>query len=359
MAVLFTAWRTDIALISVADMRLQSAAVSIGFPVTAGLLFCPCRMFCGLKPLLVLRGSWSSPTCFTASTETHWWGPRSSPTTSLWRTSSRPSSTWRFVSFASWHGQFGGGGECSLCARCLSWNYISPRLAVTDRLGTVARVAVATGGRTGDHYSMIAFSSWDYGSLGEKETKLKQKNILYRLQVRRMPSSRQQAGPVGVFYQTISVFLSGGSGGGAVKETSSVPNVKTEDTVVFPSCYSVFPCIGAHYRRPDGHLHGHSVQSGKWKECGVMMQLWFKIVVWKASFVLLTGKERAGGIPGFDYPVSSIHRHHCRKLCGASSVWPDRPAGAIQSKSYCHSCTTEVCTRSFWKRFKRNEQTCI
>lgn len=69
-----------------------------------------------------------------------------------------------------------------------------------DRLGSIARVAVATGGRTGNNYSMIAFASWDYGSLGEKETKLKQKNILYRLQVRRMPSSRQQAGLVGVFY---------------------------------------------------------------------------------------------------------------------------------------------------------------
>uniref|UniRef100_H3DP10 Transmembrane channel-like protein n=1 Tax=Tetraodon nigroviridis TaxID=99883 RepID=H3DP10_TETNG len=50
-------------------------------------------------------------------------------------------------------------------------------------LGYAARVAVATGGQTGGEYSMIAFAGWDYGSLGDKETKLKQKNILYRLQV--------------------------------------------------------------------------------------------------------------------------------------------------------------------------------
>lgn len=75
--------------------------------------------------------------------------------------------------------------------------YIRPRLAVTDRLGTMARVVVATGGRTGDNYSMIAFSSWDYGSLGETETKLKQKNILYRLQVRRVDAILPAAGRSG------------------------------------------------------------------------------------------------------------------------------------------------------------------
>lgn len=62
-------------------------------------------------------------------------------------------------------------------------NESNPDWAVTDRLGTMARVVVATGGGTSGNYSMIAFASWDYGSLGEKQTKLKQKNILYRLQV--------------------------------------------------------------------------------------------------------------------------------------------------------------------------------
>lgn len=63
----------------------------------------------------------------------------------------------------------------------------------------MARVVVATGGRSSGNYSMMAFASWDYGSLGEKETKLKQKNILYRLQVGRMRSTQQQAGRLQAF----------------------------------------------------------------------------------------------------------------------------------------------------------------
>lgn len=51
-------------------------------------------------------------------------------------------------------------------------------------MGTAARVAVATGGSAVGNYSMIVFTSWDYGCLGDQATKLKQKNIHYRLQVR-------------------------------------------------------------------------------------------------------------------------------------------------------------------------------
>lgn len=53
-------------------------------------------------------------------------------------------------------------------------------------MGTAARVAVATGSSTGvSSYSMIVFTGWDYSCLGDRATKLKQKNILYQLQVRR------------------------------------------------------------------------------------------------------------------------------------------------------------------------------
>lgn len=45
------------------------------------------------------------------------------------------------------------------------------------------------------NYSMIAFTSWDYGSLGDKETKLKQRNILYRLQVGGTRPSLGSTGP--------------------------------------------------------------------------------------------------------------------------------------------------------------------
>ncbi|XP_037836038.1 transmembrane channel-like protein 4 isoform X2 [Kryptolebias marmoratus] len=54
---------------------------------------------------------------------------------------------------------------------------------IIARMGTAARVAVATGGRAIGNYSLIVFTGWDYGCLGDRATKLKQKNIYYRLQV--------------------------------------------------------------------------------------------------------------------------------------------------------------------------------
>ncbi|KAF7657228.1 hypothetical protein LDENG_00030420 [Lucifuga dentata] len=56
-------------------------------------------------------------------------------------------------------------------------------ICIIARMGTAARVAVATGGRSIGNYSMIVFIGWDYGCLGDQATKLKQKNIHYRLQV--------------------------------------------------------------------------------------------------------------------------------------------------------------------------------
>ncbi|XP_051921034.1 transmembrane channel-like protein 7 isoform X2 [Hippocampus zosterae] len=56
-------------------------------------------------------------------------------------------------------------------------------ICITARMGTAARVAVATGGGAAGNYSMMVFTGWDYGCLGDRATKLKQKNIRYRLQV--------------------------------------------------------------------------------------------------------------------------------------------------------------------------------
>ncbi|KAF3692011.1 Transmembrane channel-like protein 7 [Channa argus] len=56
-------------------------------------------------------------------------------------------------------------------------------ICIIARMGTAARVAVATGGNAVGNYSMIVFNSWDYGCQGDRATKLKQKNIHYRLQV--------------------------------------------------------------------------------------------------------------------------------------------------------------------------------
>ncbi|XP_014855166.1 PREDICTED: transmembrane channel-like protein 4 [Poecilia mexicana] len=56
-------------------------------------------------------------------------------------------------------------------------------ICIIARMGKVARVAVTTGGSDVRSYSMIVFTGWDYGCLGSKATKLKQRNIYYRLQV--------------------------------------------------------------------------------------------------------------------------------------------------------------------------------
>ncbi|XP_047196907.1 transmembrane channel-like protein 7 [Hippoglossus stenolepis] len=56
-------------------------------------------------------------------------------------------------------------------------------ICIIARMGSNARVAVATGGSTMGSYSMIVFTGWDYSCLRDQDTKLKQKNIHYRLQV--------------------------------------------------------------------------------------------------------------------------------------------------------------------------------
>ncbi|XP_054903456.1 transmembrane channel-like protein 7 [Poeciliopsis prolifica] len=56
-------------------------------------------------------------------------------------------------------------------------------ICIIARMGKAARVAVTTGGSDVRSYSLIVFTGWDYGCLGSKATKLKQRNIYYRLQV--------------------------------------------------------------------------------------------------------------------------------------------------------------------------------
>ncbi|CAL8290423.1 unnamed protein product [Merluccius merluccius] len=56
-------------------------------------------------------------------------------------------------------------------------------LCITARMGTAFRVAVATGGGAIGSYSRIVFTGWDFGCLGDRAMKLKQKNIIYQLQV--------------------------------------------------------------------------------------------------------------------------------------------------------------------------------
>ncbi|KAM8870965.1 transmembrane channel-like protein 7 [Spinachia spinachia] len=65
-------------------------------------------------------------------------------------------------------------------------------ICIIARMGTAVRVAVATGGGAVGNYSVILFTNWDYGCQGDGATKLKQKNILYRLQVDLEEESRKK-----------------------------------------------------------------------------------------------------------------------------------------------------------------------
>ncbi|XP_036394554.1 transmembrane channel-like protein 7 [Megalops cyprinoides] len=56
-------------------------------------------------------------------------------------------------------------------------------ICIIIRMGGVIRVTVKTGGRAVGGYSMLVFTSWDYGLQGERGTRLKQNNIRYQLQV--------------------------------------------------------------------------------------------------------------------------------------------------------------------------------
>ncbi|XP_028984157.1 transmembrane channel-like protein 7 [Betta splendens] len=56
-------------------------------------------------------------------------------------------------------------------------------ICIIARMGTAARVAVATGGSTVSNYSITVFTAWNYGCLGDTATTLQQKNLHYQLQV--------------------------------------------------------------------------------------------------------------------------------------------------------------------------------
>ncbi|KAM9724137.1 voltage-gated chloride channel TMC4 [Menidia menidia] len=81
-------------------------------------------------------------------------------------------------------------------------------ICVIKRMGTAARVAVATGGSTVGNYSMIVFTGWDYGCLGDRATKLKQKSILYRLQVDLEEESRKKQAAALTTWQKVVLYTS-------------------------------------------------------------------------------------------------------------------------------------------------------
>lgn len=56
-------------------------------------------------------------------------------------------------------------------------------ICIITRMGSAARVAVATVGGAAGNYSKLVFTGWDYGCQGDRATRMKQNNIRYQLQV--------------------------------------------------------------------------------------------------------------------------------------------------------------------------------
>ncbi|XP_046897283.1 transmembrane channel-like protein 7 [Hypomesus transpacificus] len=56
-------------------------------------------------------------------------------------------------------------------------------ICIIVRMGSAARVAVATVGGAAGSYSKLVFTGWDYGCQGDRATRLKQNNIRYQFQV--------------------------------------------------------------------------------------------------------------------------------------------------------------------------------
>lgn len=143
----------------------------------------------------------------------------------------------------------------------------------------------------------------------------------------------------------LSLSLSGGSGGGELKEEGSCSDYEAESYFVLSACPYESCFIWPHYRSLLRHLPGHRIQPGKRCERRAMKHMWSENRLWLfPSSLLQTGKEWAARYHGFDLWVSTFHRHHCWKLCGAAAVRPDCLGRAICPQHYCHSGAVKVCT---------------
>lgn len=166
---------------------------------------------------------------------------------------------------------------------------------------------------------MIAFAGWDYGSLGDKETKLKQKNILYRLQVRRSLSPLSSSGSwsrfLHVFVSSCQVDLEEER----LKNQAAALTLKQKVFLYSLRVLLLFLALGLIAAALFGIFQAtqfSQVNRGNAEpRCDVVISPPFLI-----SLSLCSENERAGGNRGFAHPVPSIHRHHRWKLCGAAAV---------------------------------------
>lgn len=240
--------------------------------------------------------------------------------------------------------------------------------ALSCRMGTAARVVVATGSSTVGDYSMIVFTSWDYGCLGDRATKLKQKNIHYQLQVRGELShlagwrnvmfSLHNHSPSAFTRPLISLLFSQVDLEEESIKKRAAALTLSQKIVLYSlrvsMCFVSFGLIIAAFYGIFAATEFSQVNKVKHKNnsvhCLQSESLWWPF--WSPSHCQ-TGKEWSGRDPGFVFWVSAFHRHHRRKLCGAAAVWPDRPDRAILPQHHRHCGTVTVRTG-----FSVRERTC-
>ncbi|KAM4581034.1 transmembrane channel-like protein 7 [Odontesthes bonariensis] len=127
-------------------------------------------------------------------------------------------------------------------------------ICIIIRMGTTARVAVATGGSTVVNYSMILFTGWDHGCLGDQATKLKQKNILYRLQLdleeerrKKMKASLTTCQKVVLYLlRVLMVFFALGLNGAALYglfQATNFSQARSEDQGILGLIFEYLPSI--------------------------------------------------------------------------------------------------------------------
>ncbi|XP_074540501.1 voltage-gated chloride channel TMC4 [Halichoeres trimaculatus] len=136
-------------------------------------------------------------------------------------------------------------------------------ICITARMGTAARVAVATGGSAVGNYSMIVFTSWDYGCLGDRATKLKQKNIHYRLQVDLEEESlKKRAASLDLFHKVVLYSL-------------RVLSFFISTALIAAACYGIFEAT-----------EFSQDQSGQDGILGLILEYLPSIVITAANFVV-------------------------------------------------------------------------
>lgn len=159
---------------------------------------------------------------------------------------------------------------------CKSPLPLSPPLL--NSMGATARVVVATGGSAARNYSMTVFTGWDYGSMDQTATILKQKNIHYQLQVRgQRGSSAWRRAVWRLSDDSRTLFLTGGSGRAAAKGKGSCSDSASESCLILPPGSYVSSVYDAHWSGPLLHRLGFKLQPGECREGRVVKAVWRRV----------------------------------------------------------------------------------